>query len=294
MKPQLVLHLHKALELKRNQNKEGFDDTYACFVKKDGNYCYMDVLDNQPDLIMSRTQKPFESLAGHETILIDQINSPYHHYRVIMEVVVKDVDFHTGNGILNRSIGNCVLEFDKVTYYIHDVVNLRNNSLTFKQRYLDNRDYLAENVKKANVIFMIPFEFYSKFENLFNLGTWLISQGEEGLVAKNINSRYEPGKRTQNMVKVKIEEEVALTAKYVEFTRGDKGNEGCVLVCSTPSGVKQAITVNDQTDRDVLANNFYNVIEKSIKVNCMAILPSGKLREPRLTIPLHAQLKEFL
>ncbi len=85
------------------------------------------------------------------------------------------------------------------TYNIFDIVRYKNQDLTKKLLY-ERKDILMKSVHQDERIKVVPFEELKDPTGQF---LQYLNEGFEGAVIKNLDSYYEPGRRSENWLKVK-------------------------------------------------------------------------------------------
>ena len=273
MKPQKAQHLHLELE-KKKPGCIGKD--YMVFEKHDGWYGYMD--HGQP--IMSRNMRAIPSLAR----LSEELNDlgAARDGRLIFEIMVEGMPkFSDLNGYLNRKS-----EATDAYLLVHDCVD---TSLTvpFHARHALATDLVlsldSPRVRMARVI-SDCVDSVSKWCSLAR-SEW--SKGKEGIILKQLDAIYTPGKRNAGILKIK--EELTLDLLVVGVERGEGKYEdtlGCIRVRER-SGLEHSISGMTDDERKAWWNNPSAILCEVVEVKAMKRLPNGSLREPRYKFIRH-------
>jgi ATP-dependent DNA ligase len=149
------------------------------------------------------------------------------------ELYSHDLSFNELSGIV-RSTKEQHHNNDEVQYWIFDIVD---DTKTYKERV----EIIMEMKNTYETIF--PGETYlvfldyvlSKHDDVRRLHDEYISKGYEGLIARQLNSFYEIGARSNYLLKYKEfqDDEFEITG----FTTGVGGEEGAIIfICKTDSG----------------------------------------------------------
>lgn len=94
---------------------------------------------------------------------------------------------------------------------IFDVMNTELNQ--FKRfDILDNIKEKVEKLGLAHIIEFIPRHYVSTVEEILQWEEYYVKQGKEGIVYRNIDAMYEPGKRSRNVLKL-----VKMNTNWVEI-----------------------------------------------------------------------------
>lgn len=91
-------------------------------------------------------------------------------------------------------------------FNVFDILQFNGEDLTEKP-LVQRKKILLKNVKSGNHIQIVPFQIETS-ENVSNDFKKALSEGFEGLVLKKADSKYEPGKRSGEWIKIKREETI--------------------------------------------------------------------------------------
>lgn len=271
---QKVLHLHKELA-KKNPQLQG---NYLLSEKMDGIYTYIDYHPKIGfSLVKSSAQREIPALAWTKK-LFESLPKPKEPCRFIQEATIPGVDFHTANGIFNRSVGDFVCQ--DVVFHIHDIVFPERLGLaTALERYniLKTLD-ISNTMEKLQIHPILYAGSYDEYlwMKYFNEIT---EKGGEGIVAKRENSLYTPGKRNSDLLKIKLEETFDLLCTRYFTTLGEKGN----IAYNVELKNKKGVLVNARIGKfdDIAEFNINSPVGKVIEIKAMCELPDGSYREPR-------------
>ncbi len=262
MKPQKAKHLHLEMEKKTpNINHE-----YYVFRKYDGWYGYMDT----GHTIRSRNMREVPSLIQ----LSKSIELPP-HTRLIFEVMVEGVfDFPTLNGMLNRH-ETC----SKAYLKCHDILGLDTNK-SFYGRYVELKSYVLDSIN-ARLQLAQLLGYSGRPEHWQKLANEAWARGEEGVILKQSDAPYQPGKRNSSLMKIK--EELTIDAEVMGMFEGEGKYMGTLggLVVREAGGATHNISGMTDGQRDQWWHNPSMIMGLVVEVKAMKRIANGKLREPR-------------
>ncbi len=273
LKPQKVLHLKDALKLKSPKLQgnyfitEKFDGWYVQIP-----YNYTEREWEYPVSSNGRIIPAFKWVKKYlKTVNFPKPNADCY---LIIEAIIPDTPFHILNGIFNRSIGDCTCT--DVIFKVHDIVFLTTAFAASRMKILDEYDFSSTKdlLQKVAILDYIP---YSNYHWQYWLDT-IVNRGGEGIVAKRESGLYLPGKRTTDLLKLKMEVTLDLLADRIELTTGDKGQEGVTLISKRKNGVEVRTVINAHKDIDYFKqNNISNIV---VEIGAMEELENGQLRQP--------------
>lgn len=276
MKPQKALHLYQQLE-KKNPKLEG--KTYIAFEKYDGWYGYWDV----GQQIMSRQMREIPSMKSHS----DELNTYADRLpkgRFIFEILVAGSPvFKDLNGILNRH------EQAKKAYLIaHDFIPQGMEGLPFHTRRSMMYSAIGQlpcHLLVAAQMLTAPMKFDADYwQDLANV-IW--REGGEGVIIKDANAPYSPGKRNADILKIKLENTEEMVVSGVHIGQGKYSKTLGYLLVKDVHGVTHKVSGMTDDERDTWWNDPELIIGKVVEVQFMQRLANGSLREPRFKAVRH-------
>ena len=118
----------------------------------------------------------------------------------------------------------------------------------------------------------------------------ITSDGGEGIVAKQLNSPYQPGKRNSSMLKLKEEVTKDLLVVEVEEGKGKYENTLGSLLCRRKNGTIIQVSGMTDSQRNEWWCNPALIVNSVVEVKAMSELPDGKLYQPRFKTIRHDKL----
>lgn len=179
------------------------------------------------------------------------------------------------NGILNSAIRNTITpeQIDFIVFHCWDIVDTT-QTIPYKKRL--ETMYSRFEVGLNKKIKPIETSTVSSIEEVNVLFNKAIQEGEEGVIAKNIESVWQP-KRTFDLVKFKAEKTADLLVVGVEEGLGKNVGKLGALVCQSSEGLLQVNvgTGFSDVDREELFKNkpLGKIVE--IKYNARITKSSG-------------------
>lgn len=271
--PQKALHLKDALKKKRLQ----IEGEYLITEKLDGWYGYLDFhVETGFSPVYSGAGRAIPSLRYYKDILKHSETSFNNSkpFRLIFEIYEEDVPFHILNGRLNRRSEQA----ENAKLYLHDVITLQNKSA--QGRFYDLLDiypYFDDKYFKRVPLIDISSD-RTVWENHFQK---VVDSGGEGIIMKQANSIYHPGKRNNSLLKLKLETTVDVECISIKNTVGAKGEDALNLVCRRKNGILIIVVVPKHEDKFRFRKEPEQVIGKVVELRAMKELENGQLREPR-------------
>jgi hypothetical protein len=274
MQPQKVLHLH----LEEAKKKPKLQGLYMLSEKLDGWYV---TIDYDPSYgwftPVSSAGRVIPSMLWAKEIF-ERLPEPKEYCRFIMEATIPGLDFHTANGIFNRSIGD--FECKDVVFSIHDYIQYSViNSIDAINRY-KLLTKLDTSYTKGRV-FIHPLLHVGEY----NRDNWMLyfdevaSRDGEGIVAKRETGLYSPGKRNSDLLKIKLEDTFDLLCIRMYWTVGEKGHDNLNLDLQNKAGVIVPVRIGKHSD--IAKFQVDSPVGKVIQIKAMCQLPDGSYREPR-------------
>jgi len=120
----------------------------------------------------------------------------------------------------------------------------------------------------------------------YHLPTWqhyfeqIANDGGEGIVAARENSLYLPGKRTADLIKLKLECTIDALGDRVEEGVGDKGYPSYTLVSKRKNGTEIRTVLSKHSDQDLYKANPLYFTNKVVQLKAMEEYEDGQLRQP--------------
>ena len=277
MKPQKALHLYQQLE-KENPNlaNKGF----MIFEKYDGWYGYLDVGQS----IMSRQMREIPSL---EWLSQELRKIPLPQGRMIFEILVKDVPvFKDLNGILNRK------QPAKDAYLvIHDFLPIGAPGLPFSTRFEYVKGLVdffpTELISIMRIAKPIQESSSADPEYWHEVAEEVWERGGEGIILKDLDAPYSPGKRNADILKIKMEHSEEMVVTGVHVGQGKYSKTLGYLLVKDVHGVTHKVSGMTDAERDLRWKDMDLIIGQVVEVQFMQRLANGSLREPRFKAVRH-------
>ncbi len=276
MEIQKVKHLHLE-EAKKNPN---ILHEYIVTEKYDGWFTYVDFdkFKGWSDVMSSR-HRVIPSMTHCKETYFNKLPNPKSNCRLIMEAYIPDTCFYTANGIFNRSKGSC--QALDVHFKLHDIVYFDNLMQRAISRYkhlllLDDKDYFKERLEVVSALTISKDK--KDWLKAFDVITY---NGGEGVILKQSEGLYHPGKRNSSLMKIKLEEDVDILCIGIYETIGEKGNKNLNLKLVTDEGIEVNVRVGKHIDIDRFLTDPSKVVGKVCKIKAMKVNKDGSLREPR-------------
>jgi hypothetical protein len=215
----------------------------------------------------------------HMISVFNKLPKPHTDCVLIAEVDIPDTPFHITNGILNRSTGNYLCENPRFSF--HNIYYPDAPHTPYQTRYR-NLQELAEHFD-VEYFRLLPILHVGPYHK----DTWqhyfeqVANDGGEGIVAARENSLYLPGKRTADLIKLKLEITVDCIADRLEEGIGDKGYPSLTLVSKRKNGTEIRTVIGKHEDQDLFRANPASVIGKVVQLKAMEQYPDLQLRQPR-------------
>lgn len=251
--------------------------------KLDGVFAFAVIKDTKVR-IFSRTGEEYKSLEHLKPELWDLHNMC--GYEVfIFECYAKGVPQPTISGWC-RDTKKQHLEVDA---YIHDGMTWEEfknpeDSVGYMDR--ERPIYLAmiSSLFNFHHIFSVRQVIIKTEKDLKEMAESIWAAGGEGVVARPVDSVYQPGKRNAGMVKLKKGVSFDLKVVSLEEGTGKYKNHVGKLVCADRNGkvIKVGSGLTDEERKRWWSVFFYDeIVSKIVQVDAMAVSTKGVLREPR-------------
>lgn len=273
---QKVKHLH----LEEAKKAPDINHSYLVTEKIDGWYVYTDFnkFSGWGDIMSSR-HRPIPSMKHCTHKYLNTLGNPKSNCRLIMEAYIPDTDFHITNGIFNRSKGVC--DAEDIHFKIHDIFYYqRPNEIAIdRYRHLISLEEDGFFHKRFDVLSALTIS--SNKEDWLKCFDLITYNGGEGVILKQANGVYCPGKRNSSLMKIKLEDTLDLLCTGVYETFGEKGNRNLNIKVIRKNGLEVTVRVGKHEDIAKIDEDNNNIIGKVCEIKCMKELDGGMLREPR-------------
>lgn len=214
----------------------------------------------------------------HTIGLFEALPRPHTSCVLIAEVIVEGLTFAILNGLLNRTTGNYRL--DNPIFYFHNIYFPDAPHTSYQTRYHALQD-LSEHFNKE-YFRLLPILHVGPY----HLPTWqhyfeqIANDGGEGIVCARENHIYLPGKKTADLIKLKLELTVDCLADRLEEGVGDKGYPSLTLVSKRKNGTEIRTVIGKHEDQDLFRATPEAVIGKVVEIKAMESFADGTLRQP--------------
>ena len=214
----------------------------------------------------------------HTISLFEALPRPHTSCVLIAEVVVEGLTFALLNGLLNRTTGHYKL--DNPVFYFHNIYFPDAPHTSYQTRYHALQD-LSEYFNKE-YFRLLPILHIGPY----HLPTWqhyfeqIANDGGEGIVAARENSLYLPGKRTADLIKLKLECTVEALGDRVEEGIGDKGYPSYTLVSKRKNGTEIRTVLSKHSDQDLYKADPSYFTGKVVEIKGMEEYSDGQIRQP--------------
>ena len=167
--------------------------------------------------------------------------------------------------------------FDILYEYGVDKTNLMNNSLGFrKSRLVSNHLPSMPRTRVAD------YRVAKSLSHLWKTARDLMADGYEGVIVKNIDSIYTPGKRSKDWLKIKACETAVLTIRGYE-PPATETEYGVILLQGKVKGkeITTSVKVPNLSMRDHFLKSFASIKGDRCVIEYQNITTHGLLRHPR-------------
>ncbi len=287
MEPQKVLHLHKTLNLK----KPKLLGDYMVTEKKDGWYCYANYVPGVGwGYLHSKCMRKIPAFENYREQL-DKLPKFNHKARLILEATIPGLNFHTTNGIFNRSVGE--YHCNNVVFFPHDIIDLENLHIPAYERWKHLKELDFSSRLPYTIQDLPLLDISDKQEVWMAHAEAIWDKDGEGVCLKYVNGVYSPGARDSSLMKIKLEKTLFYVCTGYYWTTGEKGHPNLNITCKGKDNVVIDVRVGKHTDINMLVDNPDSFLDKIVEIKCMCKLPDGKLREPRFVKVTNKTLKEI-
>ena len=169
-----------------------------------------------------------------------------------------------------------------IQYHIYDLPDMQDRSMSFVKRYNSfARDRIVE---ASDCLVAVDTPLIRTEEALMSYEDKSCNEGYEGIMARNVHSKYLFGYRSKDLLKVKrfLDEEYEI----VDFTHGTSIELGCIVfVCKTKNDQTFSVRpVGTHEERKVMYNNGASYVGKMLTVKYQELSNDGV---PRFPVGLH-------
>ena len=272
---------------------------YMVFEKYDGWYGYIDIDGHNVSAVCSRAGRHIPSMLTFLQDFVKEVNLDLNFQgRLIFEILIDGVtEFSELNGILNRSKGDCQAE--RAYVMCHDFIPTHNSTVPawIRYSYLDNliKEPYWGRVQVAPLQTNMEFPGVTtqlSLEQAKVVCEDIWSRGGEGIILKDPDAVYHPGKRNSTLMKIK--EELTLDLEVVDVEEGRGKYEGTLGTLTVRDRSGRHYSVSGMTDeqRDEWWRCSESIIGSVVEVKAMKRLKDGSLREPRFKAVRHDKTGE--
>lgn len=256
-------------------------------VKHDGCYCFF-----IPSLgkFFSRTGEPVLSLE-HMKDDSQELLQLYGDAVIIFEVMAEDArGFRWPVNEISGAFRRKSAQFIEAYGIVHDVIPFAHFAKGHSYLTYNDRLQYVELLKRRRTKHFKAIETFTVYneEEAKNTAEWIIGNGGEGLVLKQLDKQWTAGKKDECMMKIKQEVSYDLRVNGVLKGEGKYENTlGTISVSFRRHGKKDGEPVNvvcsGMTDkqRDEWWANPSLILGQIVKVDGMCLTPDGMIREPR-------------
>jgi len=272
MKMQKAKHLHLEME----KVTPNIQHDYMITAKIDGWYVYSDYTPFYGwGNIMSSNGRSIPSMENAARLYLDSLANPGIACRLIMEAYIPDTKFHILNGLFNRTVGDYIVQ--DIHFIAHDLVFAKGYTITALERFnsLTSLGFTSDRLQRAELLGISD-----------NMDVWhryfdkVVLAGGEGIVLKQANGLYCPGKRNNTLMKIKMNQSVDLLCVDTYKTIGEKGNSNTNITLVNKLGIKATVRVGKHSDIAKIDEDTNYIIGKVCEIKVMEVLETGGYREP--------------
>lgn len=242
--------------LAQNYEKHGHKISFPAIAqpKLDGVRCTAKMESDGSVSLLSRKGKEFQ--------LLDQIRKAVQAVGLPQtfildgELYSDDLDFQRVVGLVRKHTYKNQQDIDdmkKVKLNIFDAMDTKNPKMPFIQRWKMAKQWVDKDA--TGTLTMVPCYRVDNDNQIKNLLSKFLADGDEGVIIRNITSPYEQGKRSYNLQKYKkfFDDEY----KIVDALEGQGNDIGTVVwICETPKG--QTFKCRPKGTRDDRRDKYKN------------------------------------
>ena len=265
--------------------KRGKTISFPCFVqpKLDGIRC-ISYVKNSNVIMESRKGVEFKFMDNIRNNIKDILKGNQNIY-LDGELYTQKLPFEVISGLVRLKdppTTKQITDMNKLQYCVYDCIVIDEPDITFTNRNNILNDLLGNFSKpKYKYVTSIPTEILNKPDEINSKHDLYVEQGYEGLMLRNVNSKYEIDKRSKDLQKFKnfIEEEFKITG----FHEGTGDDKGCIVwECITNKGKHfSAEPIGTRQYRRKLFKNGKEYIGKLLTVKFFSYTKDGVPRFPK-------------
>lgn len=177
----------------------------ACLQRKlDGFRCLSHINKNNDIIMYSKGMKPFIFLnhIKKEILKIKELLQNHNMY-LDGELYEKGLTLHQISSLVMKKYATNLQQknMEKISYYIFDIFNIDNLTLTFKERYS-----LLHNIFKKykfKYLKLVTCEMVNNFNEINNLDQQYLLEGYEGVIVRNMDGIYKLNSKSYNVLRTK-------------------------------------------------------------------------------------------
>jgi len=193
------------------------------------------------------------------------------------ELFTNDFSFQELSGLV-RLTSEKVTEselhkIDKIKYNVFDIYFVNSPEMPFKERYEKLQQLMK--IKNINLIHLVNTTLVNNFKMADEMHDMYVSKGGEGLMVRDINSIYEPNKRSKYLQKYKKFEEEEF--KIIGFKDSEREKGLVIWVCEVKKGIDfDVVPMGTNEERKELFKNGNQYIGKLLTVQFLGLTDDGK------------------
>jgi DNA ligase-1 len=214
------------------QKNRAFKISFPSYVQKkyDGIRC-ISYLKNNEVILESRKGIPFQNFKNLKDQLYILFKKLPENFYFDGELYTDKLDFETISGLIRlheKKITKEDLELiNLIEYHIYDFVDLNNENIIYKDRYIFLKKFLSSNENENNLYKNVDSILVNNLNEIKTHHDDFVKNGFEGIMIRDMNGIYEINKRSKYLQKFKefLEEEF----KIIGFHEGTGDEKGSVI-----------------------------------------------------------------
>ena len=224
-------------------------------------------LKNDEVFIQSRTGNIFDNFGLLKNQLKNIFNILGEDVFLDGELFTDDFSFQELSGLVRLTAEkvneNELKKIDKIKYNVFDIYFVNTPNMPFNER-LEKLQQLMK-IKNINLINLVETNLVKDFSKADEIHDMYVSKGGEGLMIRDINSVYEPNKRSKFLQKYKKFDEDEY--KIVGFKDSEREKGLIIWVCATSNGTEfDVVPMGTKEERKDLFKIGDKYIGKSLTV----------------------------